>query len=355
MKKHKSLMSLSAALILCGSLSALQALGVVNGSVEINGGANHSASASVSADNSSSQGVSVEVNHGENWDWVDKDHNHYFGADFHYDEGDKVAQWPYAHDAEVSPAYTDEAYRDWNGVRKVHAHAVAIQFNPDKSGDIRVDHFWIKDQNGRTVDVAWANDNLNDREYAIVPKERLDWGSEYSVDFAYHEDGAAKSEHWTFRTEKLNHPLYDIENRTQVHDVARGSTYAFYDKHSDATVDAQFYHDGGFRVDKTVDHDTFYVDVEANVGANVDATVNGEKHHFHVFTEEVKDLEFTNVGDNSVTLKWHHNNSGEEKGYKVYRDDKLVARVSADTTVYTDRSVKPGVHYRYTVKVTNDS
>ncbi len=310
MVKKKILTTMSISLLLCGSLSSLQAIGV------------------------------GEVNHSISTDWFD--------VHYTYDTNTKLAQYPHATYAKLSPSYIDDNYLPYH-IDRVYGRPVGIQFNPDKSGDIRVNHFALKNYNGTIIETEWARENLNDREYAIVPKHRLDWDSEYSVDFSYQEDGTP-----TYRTEKLDYPIYKIDNHTHTHHVAKDSTYAFYVGDSNVNVDANFQHHGDFSVKRTVDHDTFYAGVTAEVGSNVSATVNGEEHQFHIFTDEIKKLEFTDVDNHSVTLRWDHDKSGEERGYKIYRDGKFLASVSADAEVYRDNHVRAGVTYAYTVKVTND-
>jgi hypothetical protein len=326
MVKNKILATMSMALLLCGSLSSLQAIGV--GDV-----------GPIHVDTSS--------------DWVDLQHNRYFDEHYTYDTNAKLAQYPHETHDRVGPAYVDDNHEQYH-VDRVHGHPVSIQFNPDKSGNIVADNFVLRDAHGKVVETKVATYELNDRQFAVVPAHRLDWDEEYRVSFRYSEDGVAKEEAWSFRTEALEHSLYTLEDARQTHDVARGSTYAFYDKQASDVADARFEHNGGFRVEKAVDHDTYYAEVEAAVGSNVSATVNGKEHQFHIFTDEIKKLEFADVDDHSVTLRWEHDKNGEEKGYKIYRDGKFLASVSADRQTYRDDHVKAGVTYAYTVKVTND-
>ena len=326
MKQSKIVTKLSAALVLFGSLSTLQAVGV-------------------SFEHSGSSDVGGSVSHNG---WIDVEHNWYVGDHYRYDADAKIARYP-LHNKEVRPVYEHGGEFDTR-----HGTAVSVQFNPDKSGDVVVDSFELRDHRGHRVAARVASENLNDRQFAIVADHRLDWDAEYSVSVSYKEDGTPREERWTFRTQKLDHPVYTLEDNQHTHYVARNSTYAFYDKHARAEADGRFEHHGDFRVEKSVDHDTFYARVDAEVGSNVDVEINDEKHKFHIFTDEIKKLEFSNVDDSFVTLKWYHDRSGEEKGYKIYRDGKFLARVDADVTVYRDTSVKSGATYTYTVKVTND-
>jgi hypothetical protein len=55
----------------------------------------------------------------------------------------------------------------------------------------------------------------------------------------------------------------------------------------------------------------------------------------------------------SVRLDWQDRASGEH-GYKIFRDDVLIAITSENISTYTDRGLKPNRQYKYTLKSTDD-
>jgi len=55
----------------------------------------------------------------------------------------------------------------------------------------------------------------------------------------------------------------------------------------------------------------------------------------------------------TVSLSWQ-DNATDESGYKVYRDDKIVAKLPSNSTSYTDRGLTPQTEYRYSIKATDD-
>ncbi len=63
------------------------------------------------------------------------------------------------------------------------------------------------------------------------------------------------------------------------------------------------------------------------------------------------ELEATSTKD-TVTLKWR-DNSNNETGFKIYRDNALIHTTAADVTEFTDTSLTPDTSYVYTVKATN--
>jgi len=55
---------------------------------------------------------------------------------------------------------------------------------------------------------------------------------------------------------------------------------------------------------------------------------------------------------NEVHLRWK-DNSDNESGFKIFRDDTLIHTTAADVTKFTDTSLSAGTVYNYTVKATN--
>ncbi len=56
---------------------------------------------------------------------------------------------------------------------------------------------------------------------------------------------------------------------------------------------------------------------------------------------------------NAVTIKWK-DNSNDEIGYKIFRDDELIAILPQNSTFYVDSGLESNHLYKYTVKATND-
>ena len=56
---------------------------------------------------------------------------------------------------------------------------------------------------------------------------------------------------------------------------------------------------------------------------------------------------------NSIKLSWG-DNSYDEKGFKIYRNNKFIDYVTSNTTSYIDRGLKPNTKYSYTLKSSDD-
>jgi len=60
----------------------------------------------------------------------------------------------------------------------------------------------------------------------------------------------------------------------------------------------------------------------------------------------------TSITTNSVTLHWN-DTSNNETGFKIYKNNALVATLSANTTSYTLNNLNPGTTYRYDIVAYN--
>ena len=56
----------------------------------------------------------------------------------------------------------------------------------------------------------------------------------------------------------------------------------------------------------------------------------------------------------SVTVSWQ-DNSNDETGFKIYRDDNLIALVETDSTSFIDTGLSSSTTYNYTIKATDDA
>ena len=65
-------------------------------------------------------------------------------------------------------------------------------------------------------------------------------------------------------------------------------------------------------------------------------------------------IESVNVTSHSVTIKWQ-DNSDNESGFEIYRNDLLLFTAAADTTEYTDDNLTAGTDYLYIVKAVNEA
>jgi len=65
-------------------------------------------------------------------------------------------------------------------------------------------------------------------------------------------------------------------------------------------------------------------------------------------------LTSSDVKHTTITLEWN-DNSNDEHGFKIYRDNNIVATVSTNVITYQDTSLKPATSYQYSVKAYNQA
>jgi rhodanese-related sulfurtransferase len=270
----------------------------------------------------------------------------------------KIVKWPYPNYTKAQPAFFNTEFpvplpECISGGPS--GNPISIQFNPDKSSDITFNSFTLKDSSGKVIDTKRVTTNLGSNEFAFFPLYRLDWGSKYSVEFNYNEDGDSKNESWSFTTRELKNPIKYADSEAINYYVAKGSTYSLYLKPKDCNdVNYGYSYSGNISLSQ-IDQNSVNLTVNSSVGSDFYITLqNGKDYAFHTFTTEISDLSFSDVTEDSVTLNWTHENSGEESGYKVFRDGKLIATLDSDTRSYTDSNLEPNSTYNYRVKVTAD-
>jgi len=60
------------------------------------------------------------------------------------------------------------------------------------------------------------------------------------------------------------------------------------------------------------------------------------------------------LSQSAVSLQWL-DNSDNEDGFRIYRDNSLIVTVNANATTYQDTDLKPGTSYQYVVKAYNQA
>ncbi len=66
-----------------------------------------------------------------------------------------------------------------------------------------------------------------------------------------------------------------------------------------------------------------------------------------------RDLQLEALSSTSVSITWE-DNSADETGFKIYRDDRLITITEVNSTSFLDTTLSPNTTYNYTVKATDD-
>lgn len=273
-----------------------------------------------------------------------------------------IVKWPPENYQNAQPAFFNNEFPDplpecqQNGPS---GNPISIQFNPAKTDTISINTFSLHDENGVSVDTKTIDDsNLGDRQFAMFPINRLDWNKNYTASFSYTEGGAQKDLSWSFKTRILEYPGVILDNTASTYEVSKNSTYSFYVVPDDCNDTDTYY--SSYDPSKLepigtfIDPNTHNVKTVGDVGSTTTLELgNGKTFSFHIFTEEVSNLTFTDTNTTSVTLHWDHDLIGAT-GFKIFRNGALITPEIISEKTYTDNSLVANTTYTYTVKATND-
>ncbi len=159
------------------------------------------------------------------------------GDDFspNEDKNVKIVVWPYENQKDVLPFFYEEDPDPlpWCGVS---GYPISIQFNPYESDDIKLLSFNLYDESKRQIidtDILDAttdpNDKFSEKQFALMPKKRLEWGSLYTVKAVYLQGEKSRiTKEWSFRTKVLPKPNFTLEGEGEIFNVKSGIEYHFY-------------------------------------------------------------------------------------------------------------------------------
>ena len=125
------------------------------------------------------------------------------------------------------------------------------------------------------------NGHLNQKQFVIFPKERLDWGSKYYATITYN-DGSSKTKTWCFSTISLNNYaskayIVNSTNSSVNLNIVSGQTYAIYLKPRDKNDVFSGYSASGYantmNVD-LIDGNTIRVVATGSVGNSITVSLN---------------------------------------------------------------------------------
>ena len=200
--------------------------------------------------------------------------------------------WPAVNSRDVPPVFYEES-PDPLPEDSVTGYPVSVQFNEGKfTSAPTVTSFTLDDASGQPLNTLITMDSANDPnrhfsiyEFALFPEKRLEWGSQYSAEIIYTDNGVEKTKRWSFVTRSLQSKadkFYRIENNTDISlNVISGQTYAFYVVPHDTNDNL-----GGLSYNYTsnapsfsyIDSNTFTIAISGSVGQYAQYTFNnGQK------------------------------------------------------------------------------
>ena len=147
--------------------------------------------------------------------------------------------WPADNSTDIPPVFYEES-PDPLPSDSVTGYPVSVQFNEGKfTSAPTMSSFTLTDANSNQVSTLITMNHTNDPnghfsayEFALFPENRLEWGSQYSAEIIYDDNGTQKIKSWSFVTRSLKSKadrFYRIENNADISlNVISGERYALY-------------------------------------------------------------------------------------------------------------------------------
>ncbi len=188
----------------------------------------------------------------------------------------EVVIWPPKDAKNISPVFFEES-PDPLPDYSVSGYPVSVEFKNSAT----VDAFSLSDANSNNIGLITLmykdndpNNHFTDKQFAIFPKYRLDWGSKYYAHLQYKQNGTTYTKDWCFSTTSLNYYanrayIIDSSNDTINLNIKSDESYAIYLKPRDKD---DIYN--GYSVTYTVsnlninliDGNTIYIKASGNSG-----------------------------------------------------------------------------------------
>ena len=199
--------------------------------------------------------------------------------------------WPTADSTDIPPVFYEES-PDPLPSHSVTGYPVSVEFNDAKFSEpptLRL--FSLEDASGSTVRKLVLMDKDNDPnhefsgyQFALFPKNRLEWGSMYFAKLTYGYDGSVRTKRWCFSTRSLRkwaERVYRIEDeRDAALEVVSGVRYAVYvvpEDTNDRLGRVSYSYDTSISFD-FIDQNTFTITLTGEAGGHADLSFsNGQK------------------------------------------------------------------------------
>jgi len=203
-----------------------------------------------------------------------------------------IILWPAGNVGDIPPVFYGEN-PDPLPYSGVSGYPVSAQFNDAKfNNNITVESFTLEDADGNIQDDLVVMDKSNDPnqrfseyQYALFPRNRLEWGSVYYSELVYNYNNSRKKLKWCFSTHSLSSEVdrfYRIENQPVANiTVVSGKEYAIYivpNNTNDTLGGASYNYTANRPEFKRIDRNTIKVKVFGSIGKYVNFTFgNGQK------------------------------------------------------------------------------
>ena len=148
----------------------------------------------------------------------------------------KVVLYPYPNATNVPPVFYTENPHPLPG-SKVSGYPVSVQFNPASYSNVKLKKFRLFDTEGKEIKKSKVLTHFNDKnhrftklQFALMPLERLEYGTTYRAEFEAVADGKKIKKSWHFTTKYPKGTLYKITKKKTRIKVKKGEKIVLYFK-----------------------------------------------------------------------------------------------------------------------------
>jgi len=145
-----------------------------------------------------------------------------------------IITYPFNQQSDVPPVFFNES-PDPLPNYDVSGFPISISFNQAIFKDIKFLNFELFDSQGKRIrntliqnSKTDPNRRLNKFSFVLFPLDRLEWNSEYSVNFLAIVDKKLFEKKWSFKTRKNDFPLHKIEDEDKTITVKVNQPNLFY-------------------------------------------------------------------------------------------------------------------------------
>ena len=152
----------------------------------------------------------------------------------HKDDNAKVVTYPFKNQKDVPAAFFDEL-PDPLPDHRVSGFPISVSFNQVCFKSVKLLKFELFNSEGQRVEDTLIQDQktdpnqrLNSFDYVLFPLKRLEWNSQYQVNFVAMVDGKKVKKHWSFTTRTFNEPLYKVTTQKNRFIIHKNESNIFY-------------------------------------------------------------------------------------------------------------------------------
>ena len=146
----------------------------------------------------------------------------------------KIVLYPYPNAKNVLPAFYTENPHPLPGY-KVSGYPVTVQFNPLFYKEVKLKKFRLFDENNKRIKKVKilthksdTNHRLTKLQFALMPLQRLEYGTRYHVEFEAVVDEKRVKKSWKFTTKKPKGRMHKITKKKTTLKVKRGEKVSLY-------------------------------------------------------------------------------------------------------------------------------